>query len=80
VPGLQSRILAITEPLQLGDEVLGGERSARIELERRRVDLGRDVPAAAFELAGRRPSQIAAIRDGQHEADGREAQNQAADA
>ena len=69
----EARILAVAEALELGDEVLDRQRAARVELERGRVDLRRDVPAAALELAGRRPREIAAVGDGQHEADGREA-------
>ena len=46
----QPRILAIAQALELAHEVLGSERAARIELERRRVDLRGQVPAPALEL------------------------------
>jgi hypothetical protein len=70
---MRLRVLAVAEALELGDQVVGRERAARVELERRGVNLGRDVPAAPFELAGRLPREVAAVREGQHQRHGREA-------
>ncbi len=38
--------------LELGDQLLGGERGTRINFQRPRVDARRHLPASAFELGG----------------------------
>src|SRR5690606_18202135 len=51
-PGTIERCaFAIAEASQLGDEAVDRDAPARIELERRRVDLRREIPSPRLELA-----------------------------
>jgi hypothetical protein len=76
----EARIFAVAQAAQLRDEQLGRQRAPHVELERRRIDLRRNVPAAAFELARGRPGEVSAVGDDEHERYGRQAQHEAAEA